>query len=72
MTTVPKLLKSEEVIELLRVSKTTWKRWIRYNYCIKIYLFKLGNRWFITLEDLNKFIDEQKKKNCQECGIEQA
>ncbi len=62
MTTAPKLLKSSEAIELLKVSKATWKRWIRYNYYIKKYLFKLGNRWFITLEDLNKLIDEQNKK----------
>jgi len=49
MTTASKLLKSSEAIELLKVSKSTWKRWIRYNHSIKKYLFKLGNKWFITL-----------------------
>ena len=59
---LPQLITAEEIIQALRISKTTYKRWIRYNHPIKKNLIRLGRRWFITKDDLIKFIDEQKGK----------
>ena len=57
---MPQLLTIKELIQILRISKTTCKRWIKYNHPIKKNFIKLGRRWFITKEDLIQFIDEQK------------
>lgn len=62
-----KILGIEETAERLRISKHTLYNWLKNSKSIRKYAFKIGEKkWAFKEEDIEKFINEQKRKSRRE------
>lgn len=59
MSKICRLLTAEEAAEILQLDPNTIHRYLKKGKLVGI---KLGLTWRIELEDLRKFLDEQKTK----------
>lgn len=69
---IDEILTLEEAANRLRISKHTLYSWLRNGHEIRKYAFKVGARkWVFRRADLEKFIQEQRRKSLEEANLSQ-